>query len=59
MRNTDHLTRDQLKELWSQPLSKEAAETMRKANEADRPLLAIILRETPDLMTVEQDSSTD
>ena len=59
MRNTDHLTPDQLKELWSQPLSKEAEETMCKTDEADRPFLANFLSESPDLMTVEQDGPTN
>jgi len=45
MRNTEHLTDEQRRELWSEPLSDEAAETMRKVDKADRWLLALALEE--------------
>jgi hypothetical protein len=45
MRNTDHLTREQLKELMNQPLSPSDAERRRKAVEADGWLLSHNLRE--------------
>jgi len=41
MRNTDHLTREQLRELMNKPLSKSAEERIRKANEDDGWLLQL------------------
>ena len=45
MRNTIHLTHEQLRESMRKPLSPSAAERRRKAIEADRGLLASNLRE--------------
>ncbi len=45
MRNTKHLTREQLRELMRKPLTPSAAERRRKAIEADRGLLASNLRD--------------
>ena len=45
MRNTDHLTREQLRESMNKPLSPSAAERRRKAIEADGWLPALNLRE--------------
>lgn len=45
MRSTKHLTREQIRKLLFAPLSKEAAECMRKADESDRWLLALNFQE--------------
>ena len=45
MRNTDHLTREQLRESMRKPLSPSAASRLRKATEADSWLLELNLRE--------------
>jgi hypothetical protein len=52
MRNTDHLTREQLREEMRKPLSPSAAERRRKAIEADRWLLAY------NLVEMEKEEST-
>jgi len=45
MRNTDHLTREQLRELMRKPVSPSIAERRRKADEDARWLLALNLNE--------------
>ena len=45
MRNTDHLTNDELRELLSRPLSKEAADQLREVRKKDSWLLAQNLRD--------------
>jgi len=45
MLDTRKLSDEELRKLFSKPLSEEEEEAMRKANEAARPFLAISLRE--------------
>ena len=45
MKNTDHLTYEELKELMFKPLTKEEAEQLREVRKADAWLFALNLRE--------------
>lgn len=60
MRNTDHLTREQLRESMNKPLSPSAAARQKKAIEDSRWLLALNLREMErEENESEPDSETD
>jgi len=60
MRNTDHLTRKQLRELMRKPVSPSIAERRRKADEDARWLLAYNLREMEsDAIHISESDLTD
>ena len=56
MRDIEHLTTDQLRELLSRPLSKEATEQLMEVGQRDRGLLVSNLRRAEGEIDVEQNA---